>query len=490
MSARSGFQCRASGDDGAQVVDELVHLGVGEVECGLAVAHSVAYEVRPTAPEVAVEVAEKPGDEHGERPAVLVVGQRCQFVHADGCRAGPQSVGALEGTPSLTLADDLEHSRCRKAADVTVERCRGHVAQLDVQLSGRERAAAEERLHDAQANRVQQQVGARARVLGGGRGHDRLVMIDIVSVSGINVNHGLSADNRMQIGSLVTTHRTTEIHLDLPPGTLGAVVDEPGDARHPCPVVLIVAGSGPTDHNGNNPLLPTPIGNLRQIGEALAHRGIAAIRPAKRGIGLSAAGAPPEEEMTIDRLIDDAVAWLEFANDDGRWSPVLIAGHSEGALIAAAAAHQTEVDGYISLAGPADRAADILRVQLRRQLPDTLMTAADVVIDQLEAGQLVSDPPPELSALFRPSVQPYLISWFKFDPAQVVASLDVPALIVQGSDDSQVPADHAVRLAARRPDTQPVVVQHVDHLLVTTGTTTVDPRVIREVVQFVRSLVT
>ncbi|MEQ1699513.1 MAG: alpha/beta fold hydrolase [Ilumatobacteraceae bacterium] len=288
----------------------------------------------------------------------------------------------------------------------------------------------------------------------------------------------------------MSSHTTTEFHLALSSGSLGAAVDEPSDARRPCPVVVLLAGSGPTDHNGDNPLLPTPVGNLRQIGEALAERGIASIRPAKRGISLSAADAPPEAEMTIDRLVDDAVAWVEFATSDGRWSPVILTGHSEGALIAAAAAERTEIDGYISLAGTADRAGDILRAQLRRQLPDDLMSAADHAIGLLEAGRLVDDPAPALSALFRPSVQPYLISWFALDPAKIIASLAVPTLILHGTDDAQVPSGDAARLAASRGDATPVVLDDVDHLLVTTGTHTIDPRVIDEVVRFVESLVT
>jgi len=193
---------------------------------------------------------------------------------------------------------------------------------------------------------------------------------------------------------------------------------------------------------------------------------------------------------TVDRLVDDAVAWIEFANSDGRWSPVILAGHSEGALIAAAAAGRAEIDGYVSLAGAADRAGDILRAQLRRQLPDDMMIAADRAISQLEVGCFVDDPPAALGALFRPSVQPYLISWFALDPMQIITSLDLPTLILHGADDAQVPSNHAARLAASRGDTTPVVLDDVDHLLVTTGTTTIDPRVIDEVVRFVESLVT
>ena len=46
------------------------------------------------------------------------------------------------------------------------------------------------------------------------------------------------------------------------------------------PLVLIIAGSGPTDRNGNGPMAGS--NNLRQIAEGLADRGIASVRYDKR----------------------------------------------------------------------------------------------------------------------------------------------------------------------------------------------------------------
>ena len=53
------------------------------------------------------------------------------------------------------------------------------------------------------------------------------------------------------------------------------------------PGVVLIAGSGPTDRDGNNPLIPAKIDLLKQIAELLADAGIASIRYDKRGIGQS-----------------------------------------------------------------------------------------------------------------------------------------------------------------------------------------------------------
>ena len=69
------------------------------------------------------------------------------------------------------------------------------------------------------------------------------------------------------------------------------------------------------------------------------------------------------------------------------------------------------------------------------------------MIAELEAGREVKEYPKDLAALFRPSVQPYLISMFKPDPAKLIARLDVPVLIVSGAEDMQISPEHAQKLA-------------------------------------------
>jgi surfactin synthase thioesterase subunit len=72
--------------------------------------------------------------------------------------------------------------------------------------------------------------------------------------------------------------------------------------------------------------------------------------------------------------------------------------------------------------------------------------------------------PLALMSLFRPSVQPYLISWFRYDPAAEIAKLNVPVLIVQGDRDVQVNAAEAQRLAEHATDGRLVIIEGMNHV--------------------------
>ena len=77
--------------------------------------------------------------------------------------------------------------------------------------------------------------------------------------------------------------------------------------------------------------------------------------------------------------------------------------------------------------------------------------------------------PDALVLLFRPTVQPYLISWFRHDPAAVLGELEMPALVVHGTADSQVDVGQARLLHAGKPDARLVLVEGMDHLLAVGG---------------------
>jgi len=104
----------------------------------------------------------------------------------------------------------------------------------------------------------------------------------------------------------------------------------PKDADRPTPVVLLLSGSGPTDRNGNSPMLPGKNNSLQMLAEGLASNGIASLRYDKRGVGESAGAMVAESDLRFETYIDDAVAWCEQLHKDKRFSAVVIAGHSEG----------------------------------------------------------------------------------------------------------------------------------------------------------------
>lgn len=229
------------------------------------------------------------------------------------------------------------------------------------------------------------------------------------------------------------------------------------------PVVLIIAGSGPTTRDGNNGSIHPE--TYRLLAAALAARGVSSLRYDKRGIAASAGAAPSESAIRFDTYVDDAAAWIQQLRADKRFSKIVVAGHSEGSLVGMIAAQRATPDAFVSLEGAGRPAAIVIREQLKPQLPPDLYARADEILAQLEHGNTVANTPPELDVLFRASVQPYLISWFKYDPATEIAKLRVPITIVQGTADVQVTMADAQALHRGAPNARFIVIDGMNHVL-------------------------
>ena len=252
--------------------------------------------------------------------------------------------------------------------------------------------------------------------------------------------------------------------LQTPTGTLyGSLLLPAAKPRYP--IVLIIAGSGPTDRNGNSPALSGSNNSLKMLAEGLAAQGIASLRYDKRGIGESSKAMGKEADLIFADFIDDAVLWSKQLRQDKRFSTLTIVGHSEGSLIGMVAAQDKNADGFVSIAGAGRPAGQIIIEQVRKQLPPDLLKSAEENVALLTAGKNPTSVPVALNALFRPSVQPYLISWFRFDPAQEIAKLSVPVLIAQGTTDIQVSVEQAKLLAKAKPPAQLLLVEGMNHVL-------------------------
>lgn len=259
-------------------------------------------------------------------------------------------------------------------------------------------------------------------------------------------------------------HAEERFLLQTPTGTLHGTLllpSEPG----PHPAALIIAGSGPTDRDGNSVLTMGSNDSLKLLAEGLAARGIATVRFDKRGVGESAAAVGREEDLRFDTYIQDAAGLLRQLAADRRTASVGVIGHSEGSLIGMVAARIAEADFFVSIAGAGRPAAGLLRDQIRPQLPDALWESSERILGSLLRGDTVADVPPALGILYRPSVQPYLISWLPVDPVVEIADLEVPILIAHGSTDTQVPPAESELLRAARPDARYEVVAGMNHML-------------------------
>ncbi|MBI6925100.1 alpha/beta fold hydrolase [Pseudomonas putida] len=232
----------------------------------------------------------------------------------------------------------------------------------------------------------------------------------------------------------------------------------------PPPVVLIIAGSGPTDRDGNNPA-GGRVDNLKRLALLLANANIASVRYDKRGVAASQPATPDERDLSVERYVADVVAWGHKLKADPRFGPLILIGHSEGALIASLAAEQAGASAVISLAGSGRPMAEVVREQLAERLPPAQLARGSALLDRLEAGQTSLDVPAPLRQVFRPSVQPYLITLFRQDPAAAFAQLAMPALIVQGRNDVQVDVADAQKLKDAKPDAHLVLIEGMNHML-------------------------
>ena len=245
-------------------------------------------------------------------------------------------------------------------------------------------------------------------------------------------------------------------------GLSGTLLKPTGVERPP--VVLLIAGSGPTDRNGNQAGIGPA--TLRLLAEALAQRGVASLRYDKRGIGRSAAAGLREQDMVLGSFVDDATAWLGWLQQRRDLGAPIVAGHSEGGLIAILLAKRVPVSGIVLIATPGRRLGDVLREQLQANgLPAPLLTEALATLAALERGESVTDVKPQLAALFRPSVQPFLRSVLAVDPAGELGGLKQPVMIVSGGHDLQVSVADAALLAKARPDATRLDVPDMNHVL-------------------------
>lgn len=261
--------------------------------------------------------------------------------------------------------------------------------------------------------------------------------------------------------ALVSIAISEEVALETPQGMIKGTLEVPSTCDV-APVVLIIAGSGPTDRDGNSILLPGKNNSLKQLAEKLLENNIASLRYDKRGVAKSL--KVKEESLLFEDYIEDAVSWCKMLRADKRFSYVIVLGHSEGSLIGMVAAARANADGYISVAGagrPIDR---ILIEQLYPQLPDDLMKESLEIMIKLKKGEQTKTVSKKLYGLFRPSVQPYMISWMKYEPAEEIKKLKCPILILQGTKDIQIKEKDA-KLLGESIQQDPIIIEGMNHVL-------------------------
>lgn len=260
----------------------------------------------------------------------------------------------------------------------------------------------------------------------------------------------------------------SEIKAEVPSGPLAGTLHMPtiGEASA---VVVIIPGSGPTNRDGNSPL-GIAASTYRMLAEALGAQGVASVRVDKRGMFGSVGQFGDANAVKMADYAGDALAWAKRAAEASGKPCAWIAGHSEGGLTALIAAQQDDpaVCGFVLISSLGRRTADVLRDQLMSNpanwgvLPDALSAIA-----KLEKGEHVdvSKFHPALQRLFAPVIQDFLIDQMSYDPAELIAKVGKPVLILQGDNDIQIKEIDAQRLADAQPAAKLVILPNVNHVL-------------------------
>ena len=249
------------------------------------------------------------------------------------------------------------------------------------------------------------------------------------------------------------------------PQPLAGTLARPAQAPGRIPVALIIAGSGPTDRDGNSQL-GFRMDVYKKLAWALAQQGIASVRYDKRGIGASPFTGD-RSMVAFDDFTDDAVAGARALAADPRFSRVVLIGHSEGALLAERAANAgAPVAGVVMLAGMGRRFTVVLHEQMAQQLDGARLAAYDSLMALFLGSGPMPEVPADLRSLLHPSVRRFIQTESAVDPAAEARRLPVPLLVVQGATDIQVSVRDAEALRAAQPAAEVHILPEANHLFV------------------------
>ncbi len=225
-------------------------------------------------------------------------------------------------------------------------------------------------------------------------------------------------------------------------------------------LVILIAGSGPTNRDGNQIGLTN--NSLKLLAESLVNNGIAVYSYDKRIFAQMASGKLDEASLSFDNFIDDATAVVLYFKNQKKYHSITIAGHSEGALIGMVAANGN-ADAYISIAGAGRPIDEVLLEQIEKQAP-FLKEEVKKNLATLKSGNTFELKNQMLASLFRASVQPYMISWIKYHPQNEIKKLQIPSLLINGDKDIQVSVQDAQLLQQAKPDAQLQIIPNMNHI--------------------------
>ncbi|VXC18303.1 conserved hypothetical protein [Flavobacterium sp. 9AF] len=226
-------------------------------------------------------------------------------------------------------------------------------------------------------------------------------------------------------------------------------------------LIILIAGSGPTDRNGNQQQMQT--NSLKLLAEGITNANNSVFSYDKRLFSLIKNNTFNEKDLNFEDGIKDVKDIISYFKLQKKYSKIIIAGHSEGSLIGMIAA-KNNADAFISIAGAGRPADELIIEQIEKQTP-MLVSEVKENFTSLKKGEVIEIKNPLLATLFRESIQPYMISWIKYNPQEEIKNLKVPILIINGTNDIQVSQKEAKLLKVATPTAKLVIIDNMNHVL-------------------------
>lgn len=250
----------------------------------------------------------------------------------------------------------------------------------------------------------------------------------------------------------------TAEELDINQFIKGTLISPVTEENHD--LVILVHGSGPVDRNGNQSFMKND--SFKKLATELSVKGIATYRFDKRILQMDRLNIK-EEQIRLDDFITDVISTIEYFKKNGNYKNVVVVGHSQGSLVGMVAA-KDRADAFVSIAGAAYPIDSIIVEQIAVQMPE-LKESAQQSFQEMRVTGSSKNYNPMLEMIFRPSVQPFILSWMHYDPQENIKALDIPVLLINGSSDLQVKEEQAAKLQEAKPEAKLVILDKMNHVL-------------------------
>ena len=225
-------------------------------------------------------------------------------------------------------------------------------------------------------------------------------------------------------------------------------------------LAIIIAGSGPTDRNGNQDFLKS--NNLKKMAERLSNNSIATFRYDKR-IVKQIKNGNFDKNIMFDDFVTDAISVIDYFKKTNTYSKIYIVGHNQGSLVGMLAA-KDRADGFISIAG-AGQSIDYVIIDQIEKTAQMYVEDTKKVFDIMRQGKTTPNYPPALSSIFNIEVQPFMMNWMQYNPKEVIKNLDIPILIINGTKDLQVSVEEAKSLIEAAEQAELRIIDKMNNVL-------------------------